>query len=125
MYQTGRYRPLLGRLPPKEDEILLVSMDETVANNAAAAQTIRDALIDAGVDLERARAGSSVYYPDLLPQVSRVATQPEVIDAVRSIRSDVLTPGARAGHRVEIDPCDVFGIILSITFVAASSASIL
>jgi hypothetical protein len=80
---------------------------------ATAAQTIHDALIDAGVDLERARSDSSVYYPDLVPQVSRVATQPEVIDAARSIQ------GART------DPCDVLGIILWITFLDASPAPIL
>jgi hypothetical protein len=91
-------------MAPKGDEILL---------HTAAAQTIHNALIDAGVDLERARSNSSVYYPDLVPQVSRVATQPEVIDAARSIQ----------GERV--DPCDVLAIILSITFVTASSASIL
>jgi hypothetical protein len=88
----------------KGDEILL---------HATAARTIQDALIDAGVDLDRARSDSAVYYPDLVPQVSRVATQPEVIDAARLIR----------GERV--DPCEVLGIILSITFVTSSSASIL
>ena len=78
-----------------------------------AAQTIHEALIDAGVDLERARSDSAVYYPDLLPQVSMVATQPEVIDAARSIKGE------------RIDPGDVLAIILSITFLAASSAPIL
>jgi hypothetical protein len=92
---------------------LLHPTAQPVASNAAAAQTIREALIDAGVDLQRARADSAVYYPDLLPQVSRVATQPEVIDAARSI------------HGQRVDPCDVLGIILSITFVPASPASIL
>lgn len=87
--------------------------DETLLRNALATQTIHNALIDAGVDLDRARADSAVYYPDLVPQVSSVATQPEVIDAVRSIR------GERADAR------DVLGTILSITFLAASSASIL
>lgn len=97
-------------MPPKEDEIL---------SNEVAARTIHDALIDAGVDLDRARARSAVYYPDLLPQVSSVAKQPDVIDAVRSIRREVLNPGTDAGG-AEIDPCDVFGTILSITLVATS-----
>ena len=78
--------------------------DEILLRTAAATQTIQDALIDAGVDLERARADSAVYYPDLVPQVSRVAKQPDVIDAVRSIQ------GAR------VDTCDVIGTVLSITF---------
>ena len=89
-------------MAPNEDEILLT--------NAAATQTIHDALIDAGVDLNRARADSAVYYPDLVPQVARVATRPEVIDAVRSIGGD-------AG--------DVLGTVLSVTFVAAFSAPVL
>ena len=83
-------------MAPKEDEIL---------SNALATQTIHDALIDAGVDLDRARSDSAVYYPDLVPQVSRVATQPDVIDAVRAIRGD------------RVDGCDVMWLILSIAFV--------
>jgi hypothetical protein len=128
-------------------------MAQAVASNAAAAQTIHDALIEAGVDLDRARADSAVYYPDLLPQVSCVATQPHVIDAVRAIQGEGLNrgndagagargagAGARdagagvrdagagvrdAGAGAEIDACDVFGVILSITFVAACTAPIL
>lgn len=99
---------------------MLPSPADAIAINADAAQTIRYALIGAGVDLERVRAGSSVYYPDLLPQVTSVAKQPEVIDAVRSIRSESLTGGSDPGARAEIDACDVFGVILSVTFVAAS-----
>ena len=95
---------LFGQMARQGDEILL---------HSAAAQTIHDALFDAGVDLERARSDSSVYYPDLVPQVSRVATQPEVIDAARVIKGE------------RIDPRDVVSMILSITFVTASSASIL
>lgn len=94
-------------------------------SNAAAAQTIRDALIDAGVDLERATADSAVYYPDLVPQVSSVATRPEVIDAVRSIQRGILNPDRDVRLGAEIDACDVVGMILSVTFVAASSTPIL
>jgi hypothetical protein len=92
---------------------LLDTTAQPVANNPVAARTIHDALIDAGVDLERARSDSAVYYPDLVPQVSRVATQPEVIDAVRSIQGE------------RIDACDVFGIILWITFRDTSTVPIL
>jgi hypothetical protein len=98
---------------------------QPVASSAAAAQTIRDALIDAGVDLERTRANSAVYYPDLLPQVSRVARQPEVIDAARSIQGEALNPAGQAGDGAEIDACDVFRIILWITFLDAPTAPIL
>jgi hypothetical protein len=104
---------------------LLHPTAQPVATNPAAAQTIREALIDAGVDLQRARADSAVYYPDLLRQVSRVATRPEVIDAARSIQGEVLNPDGDAGVGAEIDPCDVLGIILWITFVDASTAPIL
>jgi hypothetical protein len=110
--------------PQTEDEILLLTTAQAVASNAAAAQTIHDALIDAGVDLERARSDSAVYYPDLLPRVSRVATQPEVIDAARSIHGEALSADS-AGAEAEIDACEVVGIILSVTFLAAPSASIL
>jgi hypothetical protein len=104
---------------------LLHTTAQAVAGNAAAAQTIHDALIDAGVDLDRARADSAVYYPDLVPQVARVAMQPEVIDAARSIQHEVLNPDLDARVGAEIDACDVLGIILSITFAATSPASIL
>jgi hypothetical protein len=112
-------------MAPTEDETLLSSPAQAVAINAAAAQTIRYALIDAGVDLERVRAGSSVYYPDLLPQVTSVARRPEVIDAARSIRSELLNAGSDADDGGEIDACDVFGIILSITLAAPCTARIL
>jgi hypothetical protein len=125
MYQAGQSAPLFGRWPAKEDKILLHTTAQAVASNVTAARTIHDALIDAGVDLERARADSAVYYPDLVPQVARVATKPEVIDAVRSIQREVLTPGGDAGPGAEIDACDVVAIILRVTFLAASSAPIL
>ena len=103
---------------------MLLSTAQAVASNAAAAQTIQDALIDAGVDLERARADSAVYYPDLVPQVSCVAKQPQVIDAVRAIRRELRNRGGDAGAGAEVDGCDVIGTILSVTLLAACTASI-
>jgi hypothetical protein len=100
-------------MSPNKDETLPLTNAQAVASDGTATQTIRDALIDAGVDLDRARSDSAVYYPDLVPQISSVATQPKVIDAVSSIR------GERADAR------DVLGIVLSITFVTTSLAPIL
>lgn len=102
-----------------------LTTSQAVASNAAAAQTIQDALIEAGIDLERARSDSAVYYPDLLSRVSRVATRPEVIDAARSIQIEARSPHGQPGAGTEIDARDVFGIILSITFVAPCTAPIL